>query len=408
MVIQISTPQDLDNIRNNLAGDYELTNDIDMSSFGNFIPIGKSPQFTGNIDGKGYKIFNLSIVDNSEYTAFIGRTNTGSVSNLGLENVYIESNSHHLAGLVGLNYMATISNCYVTGTIKNTNTSSLYTGGLIGRSYGLIENCYTDCTVIGGKVTGGFIGYFTSNLSTVINNYSKSTVSGGTDTGAFYGMTNTTSKPIYENNFFDKDVVGTTNYQTTGVTAKTTSEMKTQSTFTGWDFDNVWYMEDYPALRAFANIPTAKIETVNVDSYSTPIQSELNKTIKSTKELRTHSEPIQTFIQRYTATIRDVEGYLSQIHSESTQSHRSVRTGNRNVDSFVLPIGSNVYRESKTIKQLLSYVKPLQANISVLNVMRDIPIYAIVSTQKNTSVTSNEQNMSEISYIQNPSSVEVI
>lgn len=39
-----------------------------------------------------------------------------------------------------------------------------------------------------------------------------------------------------------------------GVTGCTTEQMKNQSTYEGWDFDNVWYMDEstgYPKLRVF-------------------------------------------------------------------------------------------------------------------------------------------------------------
>jgi len=51
MATLISTPQQLDDIRNNLSGIYELSNDIDMSSWGNWTPI---DDFSGSLDGKGY------------------------------------------------------------------------------------------------------------------------------------------------------------------------------------------------------------------------------------------------------------------------------------------------------------------------------------------------------------------
>lgn len=395
MAILVSTPQDLNNIRNNLSGDYELTNDIDMSTWGNWTPIGNNAsRFTGAINGKGYKISNLTINSTVENTGFIGATGSGSsISNLGLDNVNVTCNQSTVGGLVGLNYMATVSNCYVTGTINVSGSKKYYTGGLIGRHYGTMDSCFSRCDVTGVNGVGGLVGQFASNVF-VSNCYSCSKVSGVSDIGGFYGS----GSGIFTNNYFDKDVAGTTNFQTTGVTAKTTTEMQTQSTFTGWDFDTVWYMDEYPKLRVFLDIPTAKKETVSVESYSLPFFSNLGKSQKSTKQLQSYAISIQANTERHTTTLRNVEGYLSQINSNVTQSHRSVKTGNRNGDSFVLPISSNISRESKTIKQLLSFIKPLQTHISVLHPIIDIPVYAVVSTQENHSMTSNEQNMSEISY----------
>ena len=130
----IQTPADLQSINNNLTAYYELANDIDMTGF-NFTPIGRSyPFYQAHLDGKGYKVSNLRIISTVEYTGFIARSNGGSVKNLGLENIHVESNQDHTAGLMGLNSLSEIvSKCYVTGTIKQTNTLKQYVGGLIGR-----------------------------------------------------------------------------------------------------------------------------------------------------------------------------------------------------------------------------------------------------------------------------------
>jgi hypothetical protein len=63
----ITTCAELQNIRNNLAGDYYLANDIDCSGFDygdgkGFMPIGtEGTKFTGTFDGKGHKITHLYI-----------------------------------------------------------------------------------------------------------------------------------------------------------------------------------------------------------------------------------------------------------------------------------------------------------------------------------------------------------
>lgn len=108
----------------------------------------------------------------------------------------------------------------------------------------------------GGENTnfGGFVG---NNLQgRISNNYSIGSVSGDdwnpTDKG-FSGAITTGGNFADINNFFDTD----TSLQTTtagNALAKTTEEMKTQDTFTGWDFENVWAINPsknngYPYLR---------------------------------------------------------------------------------------------------------------------------------------------------------------
>lgn len=408
----VSTPQDLDAIRNNITAYYEFTNDIDMTDFGNWIPITKvSPYFSGHIDGKGYKIINLSIVDNSQYTGFIGYSNGGSIGNLGLENVYVESNNNHVAGLIGMNYLTTISNCYVTGTIKETDSTKFYIGGLVGRHYGLIENCYTQCNINGGKYMGGFVGIFADQQSIVKNNYSKSIVTGTDNCGIFYGNTNTNVgyKPTFQYNFFDSEYGGTINFQTTGVIAKTTTEMKTQSTFTGWDFTTVWDINNnYPTLKVFNHTAPPKNETITVSSYANPVQSELNKYGKVFKVTESILSPIFTTINRKTRTERSVSTYLSPITSNVQKSNRTVKNSTQNVHTFIRPIGSSIYRESKKVNELLAYIKPIQARPDVLIPLNTITPNAYVSTLENNSKAFEMENMSTVSYILNPSYVEVM
>lgn len=383
----ISTPSDLQAIDNNLGAYYELANDIDMTGI-SFTPIGRTyPFFQGYLDGKGHKVTNLRIVSTVEYTAFIARTNGGDIKNIGLENIYVESNNHHVGGLVALNSLSNfISNCWVTGTIKQTSTSKLYCGGLVGRNYGNVDNCYSDCTVLGGDSVGGFSGVINYANSIIKNCYSKSTVNGSVNVGAFFGTSESTV--IYEDCFYDNQLSGVTNTTRTGVTGKTTVGMKTQSTYDNWDFNTVWYMNEYPALRVFAkDIPTINKETVTVDSYVSTIQSNLNNSKKSTVQLNSYLYPFINTLNVRRSVLETVECYLSNLHSNATESHRIVLNAIRQVDS---------------------YIQPIYSKVATFYPVDDIPVFGEVLAIENNSTTSNSVNMSELSYIINPSVVEVI
>jgi hypothetical protein len=90
-------------------------------------------------------------------------------------------------------------------------------GGFAGRHYGdLISNCYSTGAVSGSSYVRGFVGYG--------------------------------SNPV-TNSFWDIQTSGTTS-GTLGV-GKTTAEMKTKSTFTGWSFPTLWKIHEpvsYPKL----------------------------------------------------------------------------------------------------------------------------------------------------------------
>ena len=77
-----------------------------------------------------------------------GTTSTATIRNVGLLNVSIGSvggGGYYIGGLVGMNYGGTISNCYVTGTVKGIE----YIGGLVGANYGTIRNSYSTASVSG-------------------------------------------------------------------------------------------------------------------------------------------------------------------------------------------------------------------------------------------------------------------
>jgi len=118
-----------------------------------------------------------------------------------------------VGGLVG-NFLSTyMHDCYTQSTVNSTQ----YGGGAVGGAFsGQIKNCYAIGTVSGSGILRGLVG---GSGATVINSYYDTTVSGLTDTG-------------------------------TGI-PKTTAEMKQQATYVGWDFTNIWSINEgvsYPEL----------------------------------------------------------------------------------------------------------------------------------------------------------------
>jgi hypothetical protein len=415
----ISTPEDLNAIRNDLTAYYKLTNDIDMSAWENWIPIAQSKtnKFEGYIDGGGHKIINLKIISNEEFAAFIGNAkgdvSNGYIKNLGLKNVYVESDKNDVAGLVALNNKSTITNCYVTGTIKNTSPTSYFTGGIVARQYGLIENCFTDCNVIGGNDTGGFIGFLPNETTILKNNYTKSKVDGQTNVGAFYGRINTNVGhiPTLVSNYFDKTIAETTDYQTSGVTAKTTDEMKQQSTYVGWDFENVWYMDSqtgYPTLRVFANIPKAKKETITVNSHSLPIKSNVTKNKKSTISTQSILSPVFSITNRKISTTRDVLTYTLPINTSVKKYNKIIRNITENVHTYINPIQAKIERYIKSTKQVNTHINPITSYINVLAPIDTFIPNAYLNVIEGNSRAYSMQNMTKLSYITNPTTSEVI
>lgn len=147
-------------------------------------------------------------------------------------------------GLVGFNY-GTVRECYATGDVGGYDDN----GGFVGRNDGTIENCYARGDVAGDDEVGGFCGY---NNDTIDNSYSTGTPTGNTEVGGFCGSNNDTITDC----FWDTLTSGIATSD--GGTGKTTTQMKTQSTFTDvlWNFVNIWrikstWNDGYPHLRWF-------------------------------------------------------------------------------------------------------------------------------------------------------------
>ena len=181
------------NERNNTACAV-LTADITLSSDTNWTPIGNySNQYKGTFDGGGHTITGLSVdiqSDNTIYAGLFGYIGEGgTIKNVGLEDSKITCSSSgyiHVGGVCGFNG-GTIENCYNTGDVSGTGTSSygdVYAGGVCGLNYhGTIQNCYntgdvsgTGTSSYGYVYAGGVCGYNAGG--TIENCYNTGDVSG--------------------------------------------------------------------------------------------------------------------------------------------------------------------------------------------------------------------------------------
>ncbi len=305
----ITTCTELQNIRDNLAGNYYLGNDIDCTGTSGwnggagFEPIGTScsNNFTGTFDGQGYKITGLYInLPSSDYAGLFGFTGPGSkITNVSLEQVIVNG-YWHVGGLVGRTKDGQIANCYSTGNVKGDS----HVGGLVGRiERGTITNCYSTCSVNGdwqhvgglvgrnegGQITksystgsvngdshvGGLVGRNEGSGATIANSYSIGSVSGTSAVGGLVGWNgwNGATENSYStgrvhgnecagglvgkieggqiNNSY-WDIITSGQSSSAGGEGKTTAEMKQQATFENWDFVNIWALVDfvsYPYLQ---------------------------------------------------------------------------------------------------------------------------------------------------------------
>jgi len=151
MATIITDKAGLQDIDLDLAGDYELANDIDASGPA-FTPLGT---FTGTLDGKGYKITNLTININAagQQRGGLFTINNGTIRNLGIENCVISvasTNSDAYVGVFAADNGGTISNCWSSGTLSSTvvsATSWAEGGGIASFNDGTITECNSEVVI---------------------------------------------------------------------------------------------------------------------------------------------------------------------------------------------------------------------------------------------------------------------
>lgn len=202
---------------------------------------------------------------------------TNSRVQIDIEANQRESHSSSRAGgLFGLVDYSEIRNCSARGQIIGWRNI----GGLIGRTDKsvIIQENYASVDIIGHSTLGGFIGHAWSSLETLVNNYATGSVQGcseeGNEIGGFIGLSNSwidnsySIGPVYglnsygfigdkaahrtdpiRNSYYDINTSGRSGCYL-GSEGLTTVEMKQEESFTDWDFETVWIIDnDYPILR---------------------------------------------------------------------------------------------------------------------------------------------------------------
>ena len=170
-----------------------LTADIDLTGK-DWTPIGTDydNSYTGTFDGGGHTITGLTFTTNDEYAGLFGWLNrAGTVKNVVMEGVQITSHQIYggsIGGVVGSSW-GTIENCSVSGSVSGT----VYVGGVVGAQIGgSITGCSSSATVKGTVDVGGVAGqtnssatltacYATGNVIIEIN--PKKNIAGGSLVG---------------------------------------------------------------------------------------------------------------------------------------------------------------------------------------------------------------------------------
>lgn len=289
-MIAISSEEDLEKIRENPSGNFQLTDDIEMTK--EFTPI---DSFSGVLDGNGHTISNLTITASTSgpTQAALVVTNEGTIQKLGLYEVNLtglNANNYFSAGIAANNY-GTIEQCYVTGTING----GYRVGGITAENYGTIRNCYTRVDATAHCECGGIVAVMRANSviekcwtdsTAFTNNYNVGVLvaysanAGGNNpviqynavvggsatltTGDTYARICGKEKvvPTYVNNVASVNTLVQNSPVTDGTLDNkngltvTDAELKSEALYKetlGWDTETIWTIDnDYPSLK---NVP---------------------------------------------------------------------------------------------------------------------------------------------------------
>ncbi|OLL28223.1 filamentous hemagglutinin [Burkholderia sp. SRS-W-2-2016] len=284
----VNNVNDLENIRQDLAGNYALGTDIDAMGH-TFIPIGNhTTPFTGQFDGMWHTLSNATfqIADfHQDYSSgLFGVVGQGGVlRDVGVENGSVRESSQGSGILAGVN-QGVIANAHTSGRAGEIYQDGTTFGGLVGENDGTIERSWSSATVSGSSANGGLVGY---NRGSISQSYATGAVSPVFSTGFGGGLVGindgtigqsfatgavqTRSMPTHGVIAFGAGSVAPDVYWNTETTGQpvsgskdlppanglTTAQMSDQASFAGYDFgpNGAWLMPagaTHPVLRQAA------------------------------------------------------------------------------------------------------------------------------------------------------------
>ena len=207
-------------------------------------------EVTGNSTISSITIVDSSVTGSITVGGIIGRSSSngtheylaysGTVSGL----IHSNSTGQNIGGVIGKMQ----NNTVLSKSYFNGNISGREDGGITGKSTSssFIYDSYS-LGFISGLNSGGIYGGSSSSIAS--NCFTSATISRTTGgygalAGGSYGG---------QNNFYNSmgGIISTNFNHTTG---KTTQQLKSKDTFSGWDFDNVWIIsgninDGFPFLR---------------------------------------------------------------------------------------------------------------------------------------------------------------
>jgi hypothetical protein len=199
--LEIRTWYDLDAVRDNLAGNHTLMNDLDSTTAGyeelasptanqgkGWQPIGTfilnvgSFGFEGTFDGQGHEIRDLFINRPDEDSVGLFKyVDDGVIEDVGVTNVTVIGEDA-VGALAGGIYggAITVSNSHSSGSVTGNDD----VGGLAGRASCIVIDSYFSGSVTGYEYVGGLVG---ENFGTVSKSHFTGNATGSSSVGGLVG-----------------------------------------------------------------------------------------------------------------------------------------------------------------------------------------------------------------------------
>lgn len=199
-------------------GRYILANDIICPEGGNWSSVVVDGGFSGNLDGRGYAIKNLTVTDTSleKVALFESIGENGTVKNLTLENLYLETGSNGTAGGIAVENNGYITNCHISGLIKTnedipfSEENIVIIGSIAAENAGKITDCTSSCNIYADDgITSAMVGGITG-FNTVLGEVKGSSNSGNIEAYAIMnilGGISGTSAGIQQTSYNEGNIV---------------------------------------------------------------------------------------------------------------------------------------------------------------------------------------------------------
>jgi hypothetical protein len=259
----ISDCAGLQNIQNDVSGNYSLINNIDCSDSVNwnggagFQPI---ENFSGILDGKGFivdKLFMFRPSGLMGYGMFGYSPVPNLIQDIGLTDVNITC-GQYCGAITGWN-PGLLQRSFATGSIYGGYTA--HVGGLVGVNQGLINNTWSNISICAYSYKTGLISdnYGTLQNSYELGDYGQYGICdyGNSEFALCFGHGGPGTTLGYS--YYASDLIYNAVRSDCGgpVYKSNSAEMKKKSTYVNWDWANIWQMCDrerppvYPSLQSF-------------------------------------------------------------------------------------------------------------------------------------------------------------